>query len=261
MQIFFTYDHYAYATVALLGTWLALWGVMRAMHAPRWQAVLHGWRGVVPPFINITGVLFGLTLAFVANDTWNAHDRATNAVFREADALRSLMVLSERVQDPMLRHTLQQALHGYAHASVTEWPLLAHRQSSTSVSDQADALLLHIGSPQLTEAAGLQVQALMLQKASGMRDERNLRIGLSQIHINPLKWLAMAFLGLLTLLAIALVHVDHPRAAVAAMVLFALSAAPTAAIVLVQGNPFQPPVAVSSAPLLAAATPATVAVP
>lgn len=242
MQTLLTYDHYGYAAVALLGTLLALWIVAWAMRVPRWQASLHALRGVVPPFINITGVLFGLTLAFVANDTWNAHDRATNAVFREADALRSLVVLSARVQDPLLQHRLHLDLRAYAQASV-------------AVADQADALLLLLGSPQTTAAAGPQVQALMLQKASSMRDERNLRVGLSQIHINPLKWLAMAFLGLLTLLAVALVHVEHPRAATAAMVLFALSAAPTAAIVLVQGNPFQHPVAVSAAPLLAAIAP------
>lgn len=255
MQTLLTYDHYGYAAVALLGTLLVLWIVAWAMRVPRWQASLHALRGVVPPFINITGVLFGLTLAFVANDTWNAHDRATNAVFREADALRSLVVLNARVQNPLLQHRLRQDLRAYAQASVAEWPLLARRQSSAAVADQADALLLLLGSPQTTAAAGPQVQALMLQKASSMRDERNLRVGLSQIHINPLKWLAMAFLGLLTLLAVALVHVEHPRAATAAMVLFALSAAPTAAIVLVQGNPFQHPVAVSAAPLLAAIAP------
>lgn len=42
--------------------------------------------GVAPPFINIVGVLFALTLAFLANDTWSAHDRAMGAVYREADA-------------------------------------------------------------------------------------------------------------------------------------------------------------------------------
>jgi len=40
-----------------------------------------------------------------------------------------------------------------------------------------------------------------------------------------------------------------------AIMLFALAAAPTAAIVLVQGNPFQQPSSVSPAPILLAVPP------
>jgi hypothetical protein len=70
--------------------------------------------------------------------------------------------------------------------------------------------------------------------------------------VNPLKWLGMAFLGLVTLLSLAVVHVHNPRAALVSMVLFSLAAAPTAAIVLIQGNPFEEPSAVSPAPIAAA---------
>jgi len=96
------------------------------------------------------------------------------------------------------------------------------------------------------------VQALMLRKAIEIRDERDLRIGLSQTHVNPLKWLGMAFLGFLTLLSVSIVHVDKPRAAMVAVILFALAAAPTAAIVLIQGNPFQQPTSVTPAPIIEA---------
>lgn len=98
----------------------------------------------------------------------------------------------------------------------------------------------------------MNAQSLMLKKASDLRDDRNLRIGLSQMRVNPLKWLGMAFLGLCTLLSIAAVHLDNPRAAQVAIILFALSAAPTAAIVLIQGNPFQQPSSVTPQSIIAA---------
>lgn len=91
----------------------------------------------------------------------------------------------------------------------------------------------------------------MLDQVITMRDERDQRVSLSQTHVNPLKWLGMAFLGLLTLLSVAVVHIERPRALLAAVVLFAFGAAPTAAIVLIQGNPFLAPVGVTSAPLQA----------
>ena len=51
-----------------------------------------------------------------------------------------------------------------------------------------------------------------------MRASRDLRIGLSQTHANPLKWMGMAFLGFLTLLSLAVVHADNARAALVAIV-------------------------------------------
>ena len=102
----------------------------------------------------------------------------------------------------------------------------------------------------MASAAGDNVQEVMLRKMSEISDERDQRIALSQTHVNPLKWLGMGFLGLLTLISVAIVHLDRPRAAFAAMLLFALAAAPTAAIVLVQGNPFQPPSNVMPTPII-----------
>ena len=246
-----TYDHYGYALIAIFGTFAAVAVIHWLMKRSPWAAWIRTLNGVVPPFINIIGVLFGLTLAFLANDTWNAHDRAMNAVYKEADALRSLVVLANQLEDPQ-RSQLRDALIDYANASAGEWPLLAQRQSSPEVRAKADGLLIMLGKPTIAKAASDNVQALMLRKVTDIRDDRNQRIGLSQTHINPLKWLGMAFLGLLTLLSVAIVHADNPRAAFVAIMLFALAAAPTAAIVLVQGNPFQEPSSVSPAPIAAA---------
>jgi hypothetical protein len=90
-----------------------------------------------------------------------------------------------------------------------------------------------------------------VQAGEEVRSARDLRIALSHTHVNPLKWLGMAFLGFLTMISIALVHVDQSRAELLAVVLFASAAAPTAAIILVHGNPFQEPAAVSAAPIQA----------
>lgn len=243
-----TYDHYGYALVALFGTLLAVLVILWLVRRPASRAGMLSLRGVAPPFINIVGVLFGLTLAFIANDTWNAHDRATNAVFREADALQSLMVLTGRLSPP-LRDELRGDLQALAGASAAEWPLLAQRQINPAMEADADALLLRLASAEVAGQVGPTVQALMLNQVSGLRDDRQLRVSLSQMHVNPLKWMGMAFLGFLTMVSIAVVHVEHLRAATVATVLFAVAAAPTAAIVLMQGNPFQTPSFVSPAPI------------
>ena len=60
----------------------------------------------------------------------------------------------------------------------------------------------------------------MLDTVVHLRDDRDQRIALSHLHVNPLKWMGMAFLGLLTLISIAVVHVEHLRAAAVAITLF-----------------------------------------
>jgi hypothetical protein len=247
-----TYDHYGYALMAMVGTFAAAAAIQWWLQSPRWAPWVQSLQGVAPPFINIIGVLFGLTLAFLANDTWSAHDRAMTAVYKEAASLHGIATLSEKLP-PSTRTRLRQALVDYAQASVDEWPMLARRSESPEVVARVDALLVLLSSNEIEQAAGQNVQALMLRKASDLRDERDQRIALSQTHVNPLKWLGMAFLGLITLLSVAVVHVDRPRAALVSILLFSLAAAPTAAIVLIQGNPFQRPTGITPTPIETAA--------
>jgi hypothetical protein len=245
------YDHYGYAAVAMLGTLLAVVAIMWLINASPWKDQIRSWHGVAPPFINILGVLFGLTLAFIANDTWSAHDKAMAAVYHEADALRSLVVLGGQLDEP-LREPFLAAVQRYAQASAQEWSSLALRRASPQADQQANMLLRVSLDKRMEASLGHNAHALLLTNVADIRHDRDQRIGLSQMHINPLKWVGMAFLGLLTLLSIAVVHVDNPRAVCVAITLFALASAPTAAIVLVQGNPFQQPSFVSPAPIMAA---------
>ncbi len=247
------YDHYSYAVLALVGTFVGAIGLLWVTQRSPWAATIKTYRGVSPPFVGVIGVLFALTLAFLANDTWNAHDRALNAVYQEGDALRSIVALADHLPAPT-RAKVNAAVADYAAFAVTtEWPLLARRQSDPGAAARLDGLLALLAGDEVAKGTTAGVHTLMLQQAIVIRSTRDLRIGLSQTHVNPLKWLGMAFLGFLTMIAVAMIHVEQPRAEVVAIMLFAAAAAPTAAIVLVHGNPFQQPMAVTSAPIAALA--------
>ena len=63
------YDHYAYAAVAVFGTLVAialLYWIIAASPFVDWARDLGG---VTAPFLNVVGVLFGLTLAFLLGGT------------------------------------------------------------------------------------------------------------------------------------------------------------------------------------------------
>lgn len=244
------YDYYLYAGAALLGTFVAAGLLVWVLNAPRWAARVADMAGVVPPFINVLGVLFGLTLAFLANDTWNAHDRALAAVNREADSLRAISILASHLPDEDAAR-MRLAIGAYARSALAEWPLLSRREASAGAATAADRLLSTLSEPRLLAESGSAVSNEEVALAIAVRDGRETRLALSQTHVNPLKWMGMAVLGFLTMVAVAVVHIGSPRAMRLAVALFALASAPTAVIVLVHGNPFQQPAAVSPRPLIA----------
>jgi len=246
---FGTYDHYAMAFLALLGTFAASAGMLWLAERSRFHNALMTFHGIVPPFLNVVGVLFALNLAFLANDTWAAHDRARDAVFTEAGALRGILVEVRRLPADE-RGRIEALARSYLNEAATvEWPLLSGRVSDPKAVELLDQLQGELSDPVLATVAGTPVQALMLQQITQVRAMHDLRVALSQTHVNPLKWLGMAFLGFLTVVSIVMVHVEHPRAAFLSALIFAAASAPTAAIVLVQGNPFQEPLGVSAQPL------------
>ncbi len=62
------YDHFGLAAIVLAGTLVASWALSAFIFSEKNRAFLHSIKGVAPPFINIIGTLFALTLAFLAND-------------------------------------------------------------------------------------------------------------------------------------------------------------------------------------------------
>ncbi|MCB1383997.1 MAG: DUF4239 domain-containing protein [Notoacmeibacter sp.] len=235
------YEHYAYGAVAVVGTFAAIALLGWLMTTAAWAAWAPQMAGISGPFMNIVGILFGLTVVFLANDTWTAHDRARGAVLREADSIRGLDILAEAAPKN-LRADLRAAVQAYAAAAIAEWEALAHCRTSPAAAAASDDLLRRFSR---LPAEMAPLQQAMLGLVAQIREHRDVRIGLSRTHVNPLKWLGMAFLGFLTLLTVAVIHAETPASALIAMGLFGLAAAPTAAIVLIHGNPFQRPSAVT----------------
>ncbi len=256
---FGSYDQFYLSAVVLIGTYAAAAVLLWLCQHSRWSGFIQTYRGIAHNFLTVINVIFALNLAFLANDTWEARDRALDAVYREAGSLQTILDLARTLPDGP-RTAVTDAVGRYVAVTVTdEWPDLARRESSPAVSERLNALMALISGPAVTTAAGSAVASQLLDQAAQVRSTRDLRIALSQTHVNPLKWLGMAFLGLLTMISIAMVHVDTPKAQLLSVLLFATAAAPSAAIILVHGNPFQHPLAISPEPIAGVAPDAAAA--
>jgi|APTNR8051073442_1049403.scaffolds.fasta_scaffold06991_4 glucan phosphoethanolaminetransferase (alkaline phosphatase superfamily) len=249
------YDQYYLAAVVLIGTYCAAFTLLWLSQRSRYADFIKSFRGIAQNFLTVINVIFALNLAFLANDTWNARDQALSAVYRESGSLMNILDFAKNLPETTKSHVIQ-AVETYAHLTVTtEWPRLARRESSREVSQHLDALMGIVSGSDVSSAVDSSVAAQLLQQAVDVRSMRDLRIALSLTHVNPLKWLGMVFLGFLTMISIVMVHVDQRRAQLMAVLLFATASAPTAAIILIHGNPFQDPLAVSPAPLVDIARP------
>ena len=155
------YDQYGFAFAAIAGTIIAAGVLLWWTNQPANAKLRKSFLGVVPQFPNLIGVLFGLNLAFLANDTWSAHDRATEAVYREADSLRGLRAVAANLAGPT-RSRVESTIDDYTREVVSvEWPLLGRRQDSTKAAECLDNLLRLLTSADVVEVVSNNAHAMM----------------------------------------------------------------------------------------------------
>jgi hypothetical protein len=194
--------------------------------------------GITGPFFTSVAILFALFAAFLANDVQRRNTQAQSAVFREADAIREIVRLSEALgehADPVKRAAL-----GYLQFVLSEE--LPAMQQRGSVADNLTALrnLGHaVLAPSFTASISAPVQTTMLRNLAIVREARLERLTLAGDISAPLNWLAVIALGVLTQIAVAVVQLDKVRPQALALFVFTTAFATTVALIGLGERPFQ----------------------
>jgi hypothetical protein len=89
----------------------------------------------------------------------------------------------------------------------------------------------------------------MLTAAVRVSTARSTRLSLSSDRTNDLKWISVLILGAITQIALALVHLERPRAMLSALTVFATGAIVALGLIALQEDPFGGVFRVSPAPL------------
>lgn len=227
-----------FATVGLI-FWLS--------NSPRTGGVFRRLTNISPQLVATIGLLFGLYMAFFANDIWSIRDRAQTLILQEADSLHRLLDIAESLSAEA-GAPLIAAVRAYAGAAVREWPLLAQGQSSPQAHELSRRLSrVALGGP-LAGHLNPGTQFALARNLEQAQSARYHRLALSQRRGDPLKWFAVACLGTLTLLSVALVHLDNRRSQLAAMLIYASAISVGFAVAYLERSPFQAFV-VSSKPI------------
>ena len=93
------------------------------------------------------------------------------------------------------------------------------------------------------------MHSALLSTALRVRDARADRLSLASDRTNDVKWATVLILGVLTQISLAFVHLERPRAQVAAIGLFSVTAIVALGLIGLQEQPFDGALRVSSAPL------------
>lgn len=204
--------------------------------------------GVVAPFFSAVAILFALLTGFLANDIGDRNRQALRAVQTEAGELRNIYTLSVASVTDM--REIRVALKDYARAAAEEeWPQMIEGGSAASTSTAYDTLLREVSDPTITRDASAAVHGALLSSAVRVGTARTDRLSLSSDQTNDLKWISVLVLGLMTQVALGLVHLEKPRALLAALTVFSTAAVVALGLIALQEHPFQGSFRVSPAPL------------
>lgn len=206
-------------------------------------------KGVVAPFFTSVAILFALLTGFLGSDIGDRNRLANRAVQMEAAELRNVHTLSVASVSDM--QAIRIALKAYAASVVTdEWPAMSHGESSPKTNAAFDQLLREVSDPRIGRDSGEAVQSALLTAAIRVGSARNDRIALSSDATNTLKWLSVLLLGVITQVAIALVHIDQSaRALAAALATFSVAAVVALGFIALQEYPFEGAFGVSREPI------------
>ncbi len=186
--------------------------------------------GIAGPFFASVAVLFSLFAAFLANDVQHRQAEARTAALHEADGLRTILRLAEALGGA--GSATETTAIAYAQSVLTkELPAMHEAQAANEDLAALRNLGLAMLAPPLIAAAPPAAHQAMLDGLVEIRQARLERLVLSSGVSDPMNWLAMLILGVLTQVAVAVVQLERLRPQ--ALALFVFTTAFAATVVLI----------------------------
>lgn len=204
--------------------------------------------GVVAPFFAAVGILFALMSGFLANDIADRNRHAARAVQSEAAELRNVFTLSVASASDM--RAIRAAWTKYVNSAIDEdWPAMAKDGHAASTNVAYDELLREVSDPTIAREAGSPVQSALLTAAVRIGTARSERVALASDRTNDIKWTLVLMLGVMTQIAVGIVHLQRSNPHITALAVFSTAAVITLGLIALQERPFAGSFSIGPAPL------------
>lgn len=179
---------------------------------------LSGWfkgsEDIVPPYISISALLFGLFAATLAADIWPKHEEANKMLIKETSAVRSLMASAEHL-DQADREKLLHSVNAYVTAVLEkEWPAMQVSDADRREDAVNEIKVLSETTIRIAINGNLPkiVENRLQNSIDEIRTARLSRLSLAHDSVTFIKWRAVFWFGLLLLFTVGIVHLRRPRA-------------------------------------------------
>ncbi len=207
----------------------------------------HSLAGIAPPLFGVVGLLFGLLTGFLASALGALHIQAARAVIAEPTALYECRPLSVASISDMT--SIRDALREYVRSEIQdEWPQMMDSGRSAKTESAFGNLLREVADPKNAQDSGAAVHNALMNAVSRAGQARSQRLAISTDSTNTVKWITVLILAAITQVSIGLVHVEKPRAQIAAIALFTSALVVALGLMAMQEWPFTGPLQVSPAP-------------
>lgn len=209
---------YVIAGIVLMGMLSELICYLRPV-----RALLSGTNAVVPPFIAVVAVIFGLFAAANASDIWGRSRALRITTEREVTTARSIVKFTENVGSEA--NLLRRALYDYLDAAIsTERSWMETGEGiAQPAQGAADALIQEATTFATASSAAPSLKSLIVTRVDELRGARSERLTRFLETGSILHWLGLATLAVITQISISLVHIGKPAASVTAQAIFTAS--------------------------------------
>jgi hypothetical protein len=193
--------------------------------------------GVVAPFFGAVGILFALLTGFLAGDIGDRSRMAARAVQTEVSELRNVFTLSVAAATDMA--TIRAGWTAYVKAVVKDdWPAMQRGEAAAPADAAYEELLREVSDPKIAAEAGNPVQNALLAAAVRVGTARSDRLALSSDRTTDIKWAMVLMLGVMTQIAIGVVHLQRRNAQIAALAVFSVATVIALGLIGMQERPF-----------------------
>lgn len=227
------------AACILAASYLLVWLLITVIQFGAQRGWAAAFKAISPVTLTPLAVIFGLLVGFLTNQVWNDAAGASAAVTREAGALRTLVILAERL-DRAERESILAMVRAHVRSAVQEeWPAMADHRADwrTMALDDSTALEVILTLPSQSPAVQ-QVQSALVSALRDAQQARRERIVISQSYINPVKWAVLVVLAVLLLSTIAMIHCDNRLASLLSMLVFATGVSACLTLIASHNHPF-----------------------
>ncbi len=196
--------------VVLVATVLIFW-LLNQSPAAEW---FKGAEDIVPPYLSVVALLFGLFAATLAADIWPKQDEAKKMLINETSAIRSLFATSEHLKSAD-KDKLSLSVKRYVEAVLEkEWPAMVAGDHENREGALPELQALSRTAIQIARFEKLPriLENRLQQSIDEIRIARLSRLSLAHDSISFIKWRAVILFGVLLLFTVGLVHLRRPRA-------------------------------------------------